>query len=71
MQKPEGATQRLAEARRACVIHAEEFGVTQRAREVAQSLRELTQGVFRLTQRIGGLTQCFSYAGEGFVGQIF
>jgi len=44
----EGATQRqqrLRKARRACVLHAKATGVTQRAREAAQSLSRLMQRV--------------------------
>ena len=46
-------------------------GVTQRVPEDAQCLRGMTQRGQRLTQRSGGLTQCFSGAGEGFVGHVF
>ncbi len=42
---PEGAMQRLRRASRACVIHAKAAGVTQRAREAAQSLNRLMQRV--------------------------
>ena len=43
--RPKGAMQRqqrLRRASRACVIHAEAAGVTQKAKEVAQSLNKLT-----------------------------
>lgn len=58
---PEGATQRqqkLHRANRACVIHVEATGVTQKAKEVAQSLN-------RLTQRVSGHAEV-SRADAGF-----
>ena len=41
--------QSLCRANKACVIHAEAAGVTQKAREVAQSLSRLTQRSVRPT----------------------
>ena len=56
--EPKGATQRLCRARRACVIHAEATGVTQRSSEAAQSLT-------RLTQRPAGLMLSFKLCWRG------
>ena len=53
-----------AEARGFASSTQREVGVTQRVPEGAQCLKGLTQRVLRLTQ-------CFSVAGEGFVGQVF
>ena len=63
-QRGRDSAERLAQKPKGLSSKQRAATVTHRVPEAAQCLRGLTQ-------RPGRLIQCFSFAGEGFMGQVF